>query len=149
MYALENQKLIEITNSVNVYEYPKEITSFFALKKLTFLELKFYDICFDQPEDLLDQPKDLTNLLQLIIKKEKVTQIKFSRNQDYLHYCIEIEHSETTYHCLVNYTVKQTESDSLVEIVSTDKGKHFEFVLQSLNGPKQFIDKDMLEITIF
>ena len=109
----------------------------FALKNLTFLKPKFYDICFDQLEYLLDQPEDLTNLLQLIIKKEKVTQIKFSRIQDYLLFCIEIEHSETTYHWLLTYTVEQTDSHSGVEIFSTDKGKHFEFVLLSLNGPKQ------------
>ena len=106
----------------------------FALKNLTFLKPKFYDICFDQPEDLLDQPQDLTNLLQLIIKEEKVTQVKFSRIQDYLHYCIVIEHSNTTYPWLLNYTVEQTDSHSWVEIFSTDKGKHFEFVIQSLNG---------------
>ena len=66
-----------------------------------------------------------------------MTQIKFSRIQDYLPYCIEIEHSDTTYPWLLNYTVEQTDSHYWVEILSTDKGKHFEFVIQSLNGPKQ------------
>ena len=67
----------------------------FGLKNLTFLKPKFYYIHFDQTEDLLDQPKDLTNLLQLKIKNEKVTKIKFSRIQENLHYCIEIELSNT------------------------------------------------------
>ena len=42
----------------------------FALNHLIFLKPKFYNICFDQPEDLLDQPEDLTNLLQFL-KKER------------------------------------------------------------------------------
>ena len=99
------------------------------MKNLAFLKPKFYDLHFDQTEDLLDQPADLANLLQLIIKNEKVTQRKFNRIKDYLHFCIEIEHSDTTPPWLLNYTVEQTDSHSWVEILSIDKGKHFEFVL--------------------
>ena len=66
-----------------------------------------------------------------------MTELKFIRKQGYLHYCIEIEHSDTTYPWLLNYTVEQTDSFSWVEFFSTDKGKHFEFVIQSLNGAKQ------------
>ena len=66
-----------------------------------------------------------------------MTRIKFSRIQDYLHYCIEIELSDTTYPWLLNYTIEQTISHSCVEIFTTDKGKHFEFVIQSLNGATQ------------
>ena len=43
----------------------------------------------------------------------------------------------------MKYTVEQSDNNSCIELNSTNNGKIFEFVIQSLNGPKQieFVEK--------
>ena len=101
----------------------------FGLQILKIIKLKYINASSGD--------SSLPNRVKLLIKVELVTQIRFSKTNRFHQYSVEFKHSENTYPWILSFTVEQTDIYSWDEIFSTDNDKNFEFIIQSINSPKQ------------